>query len=150
MTDTPEKTLPQVCEEIGLRLEIYRKPRDVHDVSTEGDGDKKWKHYSYLVGIRYLHNVVQDIPWKQGTGFVKKQGSRTFFTLPKVEDVVFSLVLDSDACDLSFDDWCSNYGYDTDSRKALAVYLKCQELGVKIRKLLGKHFEAVRKAAQEY
>jgi hypothetical protein len=45
---------------------------------------------------------------------------------PKALDVLFSLTIDASACDESFSDWCSNFGYDTDSRKALDLYLKCQ------------------------
>jgi hypothetical protein len=33
----------------------------------------------------------------------------------------------------TFDDWCSNYGYDTDSRKALQIYMDCQEIAKKLR-----------------
>jgi hypothetical protein len=36
----------------------------------------------------------------------------------------------------SFEDWAGNFGYDTDSRKAEAVYLACQEAGTKARKLV--------------
>jgi hypothetical protein len=28
----------------------------------------------------------------------------------------------------SFEDWCDNFGYDTDSRKALDTFLKCQKI----------------------
>ena len=149
MTDTPNKALPKMCKKLGLRLEIYRKPRDVHDVFTARDGENEWKHYSYLVGIRLLDEVIHDIPWKQGTGHVYKPSrGAPLLEHPEVEDVVYSLVLDADACSQTFDEWCNNYGYNNDSRKALAMYLKCQELGTKIRRLLGKHFEAVRKAAR--
>lgn len=41
-----------------------------------------------------------------------------------------------EASGTSFDDWASNLGYDTDSRKAEAIYLACQESGTKARKLV--------------
>jgi hypothetical protein len=150
MSDTPEKTLPQVCEEIGLRLEIYKKPRDVADISVEKNGDKEWKHYAYSVGVRLNHNVMPPIPYKLGVGHVVKAKGCTLLKPPQVADVIYSLVMDSPAADTTFEDWCSEFGYDTDSRKALETYLLCQENGVKIRKLLGKHFAAVRDAAQNY
>lgn len=53
---------------------------------------------------------------------------------PELSRVLHSLVMDASACDESFEDWCSNYGYDTDSRKALETYLKCQESTNKLRK----------------
>lgn len=53
---------------------------------------------------------------------------------PGLEDVLYSLVMDSSACDESFDDWCAGLGYDEDSREALKIYLQCQENSVKLRK----------------
>jgi hypothetical protein len=90
------------------------------------------------------------IPYKLGVGHVVKANGRTVLKPPQVADVVFSLVMDSSAADTTFEDWCSECGYDTDSRKALETYLLCQSNGTQIRKLLGKHFAAVRKAAQNY
>lgn len=54
---------------------------------------------------------------------------------PELSEVLSSLALDATACDESFDDWCCNYGYDTDSRKALETYLACQENAGKLRKI---------------
>ena len=36
-----------------------------------------------------------------------------------------------------FADWCATFGYDKDSRKALATYLVCQANGEKARRVLG-------------
>ena len=43
-------------------------------------------------------------------------------------------MMDSGTCDQSFDDWCDNLGFDTDSRKALDTYLACQEQASKFRR----------------
>lgn len=56
---------------------------------------------------------------------------------PDVADVVLSLIVDSSCAEHTFDEWCSEFGYDTDSRKALDTYLKCQENYIKLRQLLG-------------
>lgn len=53
---------------------------------------------------------------------------------PEFSSVLGGLVWDASACDESFDDWCSSYGYDTDSRKALDLYLACQGSAAKLRK----------------
>jgi hypothetical protein len=55
---------------------------------------------------------------------------------PSVGDVVHSLIVDSSCIDKTFEDWCGEFGYDTDSRKALDTYLQCQESLTKSRKLL--------------
>lgn len=34
----------------------------------------------------------------------------------------------------TFDDWCGNFGYDTDSRKALDTFLKCQKISSDIQR----------------
>jgi len=69
--------------------------------------------------------------------------------LPLLDDVLFSLVSDSDACEMSFNEWCSNFGYDTDSRKALAVYELCQENTDKLRKA-GVDISAERERLADY
>ena len=40
---------------------------------------------------------------------------------PTIEDVLDCLALDASGAD-SFEDWCAEYGYDTDSRKAEHIY----------------------------
>ena len=44
---------------------------------------------------------------------------------PTAASVLYSLLLDASGADENFHDWCANYGYDTDSRKALATYEAC-------------------------
>ncbi|WP_312388133.1 hypothetical protein [Stutzerimonas nitrititolerans] len=51
---------------------------------------------------------------------------------PEAAGVIHSMILDSSAAQESFADWCANLGYDTDSRKALAMYLACQEEAAKL------------------
>lgn len=63
---------------------------------------------------------------------------------PSVSDVLHCLILDAEACESDFEDWCVNFGYDTDSRKALDLYMACQKSGKEIKKLLGSKFESLR------
>lgn len=70
---------------------------------------------------------------------------------PHAADVLYSLVLDSSACDQSFDHWCDEFGYDTDSRKALETYLACQENSNKLHKVFsGAQLEKLRELLQDY
>ena len=48
---------------------------------------------------------------------------------PTVDDVVESLTLDAYAMSVSFEEWCKEYGHDTDSRSAERTYRQCRELG---------------------
>lgn len=54
---------------------------------------------------------------------------------PTTEDVLSCVA--SDATDETFDDWCSDFGYDTDSRRALATYEGCREQTEQAKSLLG-------------
>lgn len=49
--------------------------------------------------------------------------------------VIYSLLIDSQAGEYSFIDFCSNFGYDNDSRKAESIYFACQEIKAKMQKI---------------
>lgn len=55
---------------------------------------------------------------------------------PTAASVLYSILLDGSAIDMSFHDWCGDYGYDTDSISARATYDACCVIGVKLRSLL--------------
>ena len=57
---------------------------------------------------------------------------------PTAADLLYSLIADSGACNDSFDEWCSDYGYDTDSRKAMDIYIACQTNASKLRKAMSR------------
>lgn len=52
---------------------------------------------------------------------------------PALEDVLSSLVMDNPN-DMSFEEWCADFGYDSDSRKAHAIWEACCEVGRKLRR----------------
>lgn len=56
---------------------------------------------------------------------------------PHVAAMLHSLFMDNQSATQSFEDWCEEYGYSSDSRKALEVYLECQEIGRKLRAAVG-------------
>lgn len=68
---------------------------------------------------------------------------------PRVDDVLSSLCSDAAAADVTFEDWCGDFGYDTDSRSAEGLYRMCAEQRPRLLSLLGKHFDAVREAARD-
>ena len=53
---------------------------------------------------------------------------------PCAADVLYSLLLDSEACNESYQDWCDNFGYESDSIKALNTYRACEAIGHELRK----------------
>ncbi|MEN6623994.1 MAG: hypothetical protein ABFD50_20915 [Smithella sp.] len=58
---------------------------------------------------------------------------------PKPEDVLNALASDSSGVEnaRSFEDWASEYGYDTDSRKAEKIYKVCEKQAKKLNSFLG-------------
>lgn len=72
--------------------------------------------------------------------------------LPKPEDVVHSLIMDADVLEYAtFEDWAASFGYETDSRKAEAIYRACLEIALKLRNGLGEAtLAALRTAFEDY
>jgi hypothetical protein len=58
---------------------------------------------------------------------------------PTLIDVLDCLASDAAGVEngVSFEDWCADYGYDTDSRKAERIYKACEREAEKLRNLLG-------------
>lgn len=56
---------------------------------------------------------------------------------PTVGAVLDCLASDSSNIGDSFEDWCADYGYDTDSRKALRTFNMCRRQAERLRKFLG-------------
>jgi len=60
---------------------------------------------------------------------------------PKTADVVSCLIHDSVAgSHSSFEDFCAEFGYCTDSRKAEKLHLACAKIAAQFYPFLGKHF----------
>ena len=77
------------------------------------------------------------------TGLGLRKKSKTSFIpdkpqAPKAVDVLSSMVLDSSANDMSFKDWCAEYGGDDDSIKSLNIYQACCETAVKLSRILNR------------
>lgn len=72
--------------------------------------------------------------------------------LPKLADVLSSLILDSSVLDAGgFEDWAGDFGYDTDSREAERIYRACLDLALKLRAGLGEtELQRLRDLFQDY
>lgn len=78
--------------------------------------------------------------------------SRSSPIIPKDADVIHSIVLDASVLDEpSFESWASNFGYDTDSRAAEAVYKACLDTALKLRAIIGDAgLRTLQEACQDY
>lgn len=61
--------------------------------------------------------------------------------VPVAADVLSCVVSDAHAGGQSFAEFCSDFGYDEDSRKAHRVWRKCRDSALKAYRLLGAEFE---------
>lgn len=70
---------------------------------------------------------------------------------PSAADVLYSLVSDSSALDMSFSDWCDEYGYSSDSLKAFDTYRQCCEIAKQLRLIFKRDALAkMRELLQDY
>lgn len=125
---------------------------------TRTDGRPEEFEYFTGLGLRALP------PWKFGAsgydgGPAPRRGSLSHEKWqaaakpipPHVADILHSLILDSSAASQSFESWCSEYGYDTDSRKAFATYEACQRNADKLARLFDRAtLEALSETLQDY
>jgi hypothetical protein len=67
-------------------------------------------------------------------GYSQRSGVTTDPTLP---DVLNCLAMDASALQSSFEEWCGEYGYDVDSRKAEKIFRICRRQGQSLLRILG-------------
>ena len=129
--------------------------------------DKRWPHFSWRVTITrgdHSHTTdyrtgighAQPLPDHYRRDLAEPARREAWFNrhstpvVPTVASVLHSLLSDAQTGLDTFDEYCSSFGLDTDSRKALDTYLACQTIGVVIRRLLGELYQPACEAAQDY
>jgi len=60
---------------------------------------------------------------------------------PDAEGVLDCLLSDTSSGELDFESFCSELGYDADSRKAERTWKACQTMAPRVRRFLGDDFE---------
>ena len=125
MNATDTKPLKELCAELGITA-------SVRELSTDdlcGRGQVKfpdWAKQGWIITLKYKGKRAQ-------FRFYGGGASKT----PTESDLVWSVVIDSEALNESFKDWCDNFGYTTDSVKARATYKACQRNGQRLTDLIG-------------
>lgn len=75
----------------------------------------------------------------------------TYAVTPTQANVMYCLLSDAECGKDTFDDFCSNCGYDTDSRKALEIYLTCQETNARLNKFFSREtINTLQELLQDY
>lgn len=97
-----------VCD--SWRVTIKGKGFDYHTGLGHRKAIKKWARNPYV------KNTVAYEEWERGyTKPVK----------PKLSCVLHILVMDADAENMNYNEWCDSYGYERDTFKAFESYRAC-------------------------
>jgi hypothetical protein len=99
-----------------------KKSKNFQDESDQWLVVINGQRFDYYTGVGHRHKLYMD---------VLVQVSKP--VTPKFDSILACLVQDAVGSAQTFDDWCFDYGYDTDSRKALDTYMACQETAKKLR-----------------
>jgi len=86
---------------------------------------------------------------KRLTSYDYEQLQVIYIKRPKLDEVLNCLFLDSSAHEQCFQDWASDFGYDTDSIKAKSTYEACIENYFKLKKALGNKYSEIKKQIEE-
>lgn len=141
MTATPAASNPNMDDD--------KWKADHWTVTIKRDGRQMSTSYSTGLGRRRaLRNcqLSESQRWSKGDRIPTLR--RTFYNdkflahnfgpvAPDLSTVLESLAMDVSCAETTFHDWCSVCGYNTDSRKALAMYLACQQIATDLRHTLG-------------
>lgn len=123
-------------------ITIVYNNRQMHTSYHMGSGHYRWKRSGewgkkgerVAITSKFMAGGSLSL-W--GAGVLKAESEPIS---PNPDDVLDGLRSDAsgvyDARD--FEDWASNYGYDTDSRKAEETYRSCQKIARDLEKLLGR------------
>ena len=124
------KTLAQLIAEHGIRMTCEYADRNPN-MSTDGDWHLSASHWKCT--FRNKAGRRMTCYFSQGSAHVGE---------PKLSSVLDCLASDAAGIDNArgFEDWVSEYGYDTDSRKAERTYKVCEAQYAKLRQFMGSEY----------
>ena len=109
---------------------------------TEGTG----KHYAEPHGpwVENLRTHWEVTLTFNGQSITSPFSQGSAYSVPPTAQTVAScLASDAQAGTEEFEEFASEYGYDSDSRKAYAVWEECRAIELKFRRMFGAHFDAM-------
>lgn len=112
-----------VTVEFYTGIGLHRKQAPIDDRSA----------FKRLTNIRRRFDQMTDI---EKLNYIKAlEKCSVIKSKPNIDDLLNSMVKDSYALNIGFDEWCLEYGYSNGSRKALETYLACQKQTEKLMNL---------------
>jgi hypothetical protein len=107
------------------QIEMSLRRVDARPDNDGSDWAKDARHYEITLATS-LGSIVTY--YSQGSGIK---------TEPTIGTVLSCLRSDASAYNLSFEEWCAEYGYDDDSRRAERTYNACRDTAADLENLLG-------------
>lgn len=95
-------------------------------LSAMGKLEKSRIQRTYKGSVNLRHMLAQN----------KKENAKP--QVPHIAGILCSFMLDASANDYSFNDWCNEYGYESDSIKALNMYQECCNTAKELHKLFNR------------
>lgn len=122
--DHPPKTFEEAAERNGIKFSCRR-------VDARPDNQSDWDAAARHFRCRLACG-------RRSFGFYFSQGSAHTVD-PSISDVLDCIVSDARGYDSasSFEDWASEYGYDTDSRKAEKTYRAVKKQAEQLKRMVG-------------
>lgn len=96
----------------------------------------------WTVTLRYKGRKMTT-PYNMGSAHTSEPGAAS---------VLSCLISDNESVKnaRSFEDWCGDMGWDSDSRRAERTYNACRDLGAKVERLLGPDYATFAEASNDY
>lgn len=163
MSKEIETTVSGILQSLGVKVIISQAGVGLIREGWECDGwhvqmqrDNIFEFFDYYTGIghRKSKNPIPSEIARLGKNILarKEWEERNVLPVaPHVAGVLYSLVLDSEAGGQSFNNWCSDFGYDSDSIKAFETYQACCKEAKQLAKLFKRaELETLKEALQDY
>ena len=93
----------------------------------------------YMVTLRFKGRQIT-VPFYMGPALCRE---------PHAKEVLGCLVSDAQCGEYDFEEFCSNMGYDEDSRRAERIHKACQRTAEKLERFLGEDYDEIAQALNE-
>lgn len=129
MTTENTKTLA----DYGLTVEF--------DIPADCKKDGTWQCVAWRCRFTQLNTTslmrsIVEFTYYTGTGIYKNARVARRSSPPNPLEILHAIALDAQAINMTFEEWASDFGYDSDSRKAEAIYKECIASGKKLQSIL--------------
>lgn len=128
-------TIQEFCTARGIKATVKQVNDNpaMRPANTAPASEKEWYYTAshYRVTLR-MYGRSMTVGYSQGCGIKNA---------PTADRVLECLVNDATGSEDGFEEFCRNFGYDMDSRKAYSIYRACVNIRARLRRFLGSEYE---------